>query len=135
MPPKIPKGPVDRGSGIFAGNRFRLQPEWQAAGGIDARLPMGGDMEAFITPTVTYRSKIYFEVPNKEAISERPVTLVNLRAGFTGKDGRWQVAGFVSNLLDKDYIIDAGNTGGAFGTATYIRGNPRLGGVEFSTRF
>ncbi|TPE61810.1 TonB-dependent receptor [Sandaracinobacter neustonicus] len=122
-------------NGIFAGNRFRLQPEWQAAGGIDARLPMGGDMEAFITPTVTYRSKIYFEVPNKEAISERPVTLVNLRAGFTGKDGRWQVAGFVSNLLDKDYIIDAGNTGGAFGTATFIRGNPRLGGVEFSTRF
>ena len=54
---------------------------------------------------------------------------------FTGKDGRWQVAGFVSNLLDKNYIIDAGNTGGAFGIPTFIRGNPRLGGVEFSTRF
>lgn len=122
-------------NGVFAGNRFRLQPEWQAAAGIDARMPLGNDIEAFLTPTITYRSKIYFEVPNSELISERPVTLVNLRAGFTGKDGRWQVAGFVSNLLDKDYIIDAGNTGGAFGIPTFIRGNPRLGGVEFSTRF
>lgn len=122
-------------NGIFAGDRFRLQPEWQAAGGADLRMPLGNDMHAFLTPTITYRSKIYFEVPNSELISQGPVTLVNLRGGFEGRDGRWQVTGFVSNLFDKDYLIDAGNTGAAFGSPTFIRGNPRLGGVELTFRF
>ena len=122
-------------NGIFAGDRFRLQPEWQAAAGADFRMPLGNDLSAFITPTITYRSKIYFEVPNSELISERPVTLVNLRGGFEGPDGRWQVTGFVSNLFDKKYLIDAGNSGAAFGSPTFIRGNPRLGGVELAFRF
>lgn len=122
-------------NGIFAGNRFRLQPEWQAAAGLDARMPLGNGLEAFVTPSVTYRSKIFFEVPNKDLISQGPVTLANLRAGFSGRDGGWQVTGFVSNLFDEAYLIDAGNTGGSFGVPTFIRGNPRLGGVEFSIRF
>ncbi|MCG2841791.1 TonB-dependent receptor [Sandaracinobacter sp. RS1-74] len=122
-------------NGQFGGNRFRLQPEWQAAAGADFRMPLGNDLSAFITPTLTYRSKIYFEVPNSEAISQGPVALVNLRAGFEGQGGRWQVTGFVSNLFDREYLIDAGNTGGSFGTPTFIRGNPRLGGVELAFRF
>lgn len=122
-------------NGEFAGNRFRLQPEWQAAAGADVRFPLGGGLEAFVTPTVTYRSKIFFEVPNSEITSQGPVTLANLRGGFSGGDGRWQVAGFVSNLFDAKYLIDAGNTGGAFGMPTFIRGNPRLGGVEVTFRF
>lgn len=122
-------------NGIFAGNRFRLQPEWQAAGGLDARFPLGGGLEAFLTPSITFRSKIFFELPNRDLISQGPVTLVNLRGGFAGGDGRWQVTGFAQNLFDERYIIDAGNTGGAFGIPTFIRGNPRLGGVEFAVRF
>jgi outer membrane receptor protein involved in Fe transport len=122
-------------NGVFAGNRFRLQPEWQAAAGLDARMPLGAGLEAFLTPSVTYRSKIFFEVPNKDLISQGPVTLVNLRAGFSGRDGGWQVTGYVSNLFDEAHLIDAGNTGGSFGIPTFIRGNPRLGGVEFAIRF
>lgn len=122
-------------NGIFAGNRFRLQPEWQAAAGLDARLPVGDAVELFATPTLTYRSRIFFELPNRPNIAERPITLVNLRAGLGDRQGRWQLTGFVSNLFDVDYIIDAGNTGGAFGIPTFIRGNPRLGGVEATIRF
>jgi len=122
-------------NGIFAGNRFRLQSEWQAAGGVNARLPLGETVELFLTPTITYRSKIFFEVPNRDLISQGPVTLVNLRGGIAAQNGRWQVTGFASNLFDKEYIIDAGNTGGSFGIPTFIRGNPRLAGVELAFRF
>ncbi len=122
-------------NGVFAGNRFRLQPEWQAAAGLDARLPVGAALELFATPTVTHRSRIFFELPNRPEIAQGPVTLVNLRAGLADRQGRWQLTGFVSNLFDEDYIIDAGNTGGAFGIPTFIRGNPRLGGVEATIRF
>ena len=122
-------------NGIFAGNRFRLQPDWQAAGGIDARFPVGDMIELFATPTITYRSRIFFELPNTPSIAQGPVTLVNLRAGLATQDGRWALTGFASNLFDKDYVIDAGNTGGSFGIPTFIRGNPRLFGVEATLRF
>jgi len=122
-------------NGIFAGDRFRLQPEWQAAAGIDARLPLGEAVELFVTPTLTHRSRIFFELPNRPGIEQGPVTLVNLRAGLGDRAGRWQLTGFVTNLFDEDYIIDAGNTGGSFGIPTFIRGNPRLGGVEATIRF
>lgn len=122
-------------NGVFAGNRFRLQPEWQAAGGIDARLPVADNLELFATPTITYRSRIFFELPNNPAIAQGPVALVNLRAGIATLDGRWALTGFASNLFDKDTVIDAGNTGGAFGIPTFIRGNPQLFGVEAAFRF
>ena len=125
----------DTANGVFAGNRFRLQPEVTASGGINLRYPLGGGATLYAVPSATYQSKVYFELPNSEAISQPGYTLVNVRAGVEIADGRWRVGGFARNLLDKEYLIDAGNTGGGFGTPTYIRGEPRVYGVELSTRF
>jgi outer membrane receptor protein involved in Fe transport len=122
-------------NGNFAGQRFRLQPKWQAAAGATFTLPVGTGLELFATPTVTHRSRIFFEVPNNPQISERAITLSNLRAGIRDADGRWQVTGYANNAFDKDYIIDAGNTGGGFGYPTFIAGQPAFYGVEVSFRF
>lgn len=122
-------------NGIFAGDRSRLQPEWQAAAGLDARVTVAKGLELLATPTLTHRSRIFFEPPNRPGIEQGPVTPVNLRAGLADPAGRWQLTGFVTNLFDEDYLIDAGNTGGAFGIPTFIRGNPRPGGVEATVRF
>ena len=40
-----------------------------------------------------------------------------------------------SNLLDKEYLVDAGNTGGSFGNPTFIAGPSRLVYLEFRKRF
>ena len=37
--------------------------------------------------------------------------------------------------FDEEFIIDAGNTGQAFGIPTFIAGPPRFFGVQFSVRF
>jgi len=39
------------------------------------------------------------------------------------------------NLFDQQYIIDAGNTGGAFGIPTFIAGAPQFVTVQLSRRF
>lgn len=122
-------------NGIFAGNRFRLQSEWAASAGATVRQPVGNDYAAFLTATWTYESDKFFELPNNPAIAEQDVHLVNLRGGFSGGGGRWEVNGFVTNLFDKDYIIDAGNTGGSFGIPTFIAGAPRFYGIELAGRF
>ena len=49
--------------------------------------------------------------------------------------GKWQLIGYATNLTDNQYVLDAGNTGGAFGIPTFIRGLPRLFGVEGVVRF
>jgi outer membrane receptor protein involved in Fe transport len=92
-------------------------------------------MRLFATPSVTYRSKIFFEVPNNPAISQEAVTLVNLRAGAAFADDKWEIVAYARNLLDEDYLLDAGNTGGAFGIPTFIPAEPRLYGLQVATRF
>lgn len=98
-------------------------------------MPVSEEVELYATPTVTHRSSLNFELPNNPVTSQGPVTLVNLRAGFQHPEGAWQITGFVSNLTDKKYLLDAGNTGGAFGIPTFIRGLPRLFGIEALYRF
>ena len=126
---------VDLNYPTFSGDNFRLQSQWQAAAGGTLTLPLSAGLEIFATPTVTYRSKVFFELPNNPVTSQGPVTLVNLRAGIRDPDRNWEIIGFANNLLNKNYVLDAGNTGGAFGIPTFIRGLPRLFGVEGVVRF
>lgn len=119
----------------FSGARFRLQPEWQAAGGFTIDTSVGNGMRLFATPSVTYRSRIFFEVPNNLAISQGPVTLVNVRAGISVMDDRLELAGFVRNATNERYLLDAGNTGGAFGIPTFIPAEPRFYGAQLTAKF
>lgn len=130
-------GGIDEGNDFapqFAGARFRLQPEWQAAAGFTVNAPLGNGMRIFATPSVTYRSRIFFEVPNNPAISQGPVTLVNARAGVSFADDRLEIAGFIRNATNEDYLLDAGNTGGAFGNPTFIAAEPRFYGIQLTGR-
>jgi outer membrane receptor protein involved in Fe transport len=92
-------------------------------------------MRFFATPSVTYRSRIFFEVPNNRAISQGPVTLVNARAGVSFAEERFELAGFIRNATGEDYLLDAGNTGGGFGIPTFIPAEPRFYGGQITARF
>lgn len=122
-------------NGRYAGDRFRLQPRVQAAAGFTVDAPLGDDVYVFATPSITYRSRIYFEVPNKAEISQPGVTLVNVRAGLSFAERSLDVALFARNLTNKDYLLDAGNTGGTFGYPTFIPAEPRLYGLQMTARF
>jgi outer membrane receptor protein involved in Fe transport len=118
----------------FRGAKFRLQPEVQASGGFTIDAPLGG-VTFFATPSVTYRSQMFFEIPNNPLIAQEGVTLVNVNAGFRFGGDRFEISAFARNLLDEDYLLDAGNTGGAFGIPSYIPAEPRLYGVRFGAKF
>ncbi|MEE4339155.1 TonB-dependent receptor [Erythrobacter sp.] len=122
-------------SPAFSGARFRLQPEWQASGGFTVDYPITDSIRFFATPSVTHRSRIFFEVPNNPLISQEAVTLVNARAGVSFADNRFEIAGFIRNAFDEEYLLDAGNTGGAFGIPTFIPAEPQFYGVQLTARF
>ena len=118
----------------FRGAKFRLQPDYQAAAGLIIDAPIGG-VNVFATPSITYRSKLFFETPNLEARSQGPVTLVNIVGGVRFADNRYEISAFARNVFNKRYLLDAGNTGGAFGIPTFIPGEPRFYGLKMSAKF
>jgi outer membrane receptor protein involved in Fe transport len=121
---------------VLAGNTFRLTPEHSFAVGAQYVRPLGDSgVELFVTPTFSWKSRVYFEETNLPAISQGAYGTANLRTGFRTDDGRWTVTAYVQNLFDREYLIDAGNTGGAFGVPTFIAGTPRFYGVEVAVKF
>ena len=118
----------------LAGNRFRLTPEHtfalggELAGMVD---PVG---RLFLRPSVTYKSQVFFEAENDPGIEQEGYALVNVRAGAELAGGQFTIEGYVENLTDEEYLIDGGNTGGAFGIPTFIPGPPRFFGIRLNAR-
>jgi outer membrane receptor protein involved in Fe transport len=87
----------------------------------------------------SYRSDVFFEPDNAPIagldISEDAISLVSARIGIANSADTWSVSLFANNLLDKEYLVDAGNTGGSFGNPTFVAGPPRFYGIQFTTKF
>ncbi|WP_262690545.1 TonB-dependent receptor [Kordiimonas aestuarii] len=126
-------------NGVFAGNRFRLQPEWSTALGALVVVPISSSLKLTGNATWTYRSDVFFEIENQPIagleIRQGGVHLVNANLGIAATDDRWALTAFASNLLDNNHLIDAGNTGGLFGSPTFIAGPPRFYGLKLTSRF
>ncbi|MDF0487798.1 TonB-dependent receptor [Sphingomonas sp. H39-1-10] len=131
--------------GARKGNRFRLSPDNALSAGFIAKLP-AGPVTVDFTPSVTYQSSIFFDDDNdKPALQARNLipdliqdeyqkgyALVDARLGIEPKGGVWRLEAFVTNLFDKKYIKDAGNTGDSLGLPTFIGGEPRFYGLAIS---
>lgn len=125
----------DAENGNLAGNRFRLQPEWTFSTGLTYNRQISETFSLVGSVVYSYRSDVFFEPENAPVagfdISEDAVSLVNARLGIASDDN-WAVTLFATNLTDEEYLVDAGNTGGAFGNPTFVAGPPRFYGIEFS---
>ena len=134
-------------NGIYDGNQFRLSPDNAASIGAIWRLPVsGGEIE--VQPTYTWQSKVFFSDDNDlPALQSRNIVpdrvqdeyqdaygLLNLRVRYTPDSANWGVEAFGENLLDEEYIKDAGNTGDALGMPTFIAGRPAAYGVVFKLK-
>jgi len=138
-------------SGVFNGNRFRLSPDHTFSAGMTLGADVPGGRLDF-TPAVTYQSKVFFDNdndrPDLQTVARGKIVadtvqdefqngfaLVSARVGYNFSGSRFRIEAFVENLLDKDYIKDAGNTGDSIGMATFIPGEPRTYGVQLTARF
>lgn len=139
-------------SGARDGNRFRLSPDHKLAVGGTFSREFGRVGVFSLTPSYTYQSRVFFDDDNDRSDLqqgraspafndfvvdefEEGYGLVNLRGAWESPDGRFRLGLFANNLADKEFIIDAGNTGDGFGIPTFIRGPRRTVGVELSAGF
>ena len=122
----------------FGGDTFRLTSRHVVSLGGTLTLPLADRGAVFFTPLFTYRSAYYFEDDNSQnggSLRQGGFGLLNLRLGYRPRDGKWEVVGYVDNALDKNYLIDAGNVGGAYGFPTNVPAAPRTVGVKVTVRF
>ena len=136
--------------GAYDGNRFRNSPDHKFSLGVNASI-LTALGEFSITPVYSWQSKIFFsddndradlQVRSRPAFSDKAVDeyqnafgLLNLRVNLTPDSGPWSFSIFAENLADTKYIVDAGNTGDAFGMPTFITGSRRNVRFEVSANF
>ena len=118
----------------LAGNRFRMTPKQSVSLGMDWTIPLAGGDSLYVRPSYSWRSQVYFEDQNQPGIEQDGYGLFNLRAGWRFND-RWEVGLWGSNLADKEYLTDAGNTGLLFGIPTVIAGPDRSYGMTLRAKF
>lgn len=127
----------------FAGNRFRLSPDHSAA--IGATYSYITDVGTFsITPSYSYKSKFFFDDDNdRPDLQETDDTqdefqpsygLLDLTLRYETVAGHFIVELYGKNLQDKDYLLDAGNTGDSFGLPTFIPGPDKLVGLTVTAK-
>jgi len=129
----------DSDNGNLAGNRFRLQPEWTASAGMFYSRAIVGSFNLTGSLVYSYRSDVFFEPDNVPIagfdIAEDAYSIVNARIGIAQSEQGWGLSLFANNLLDKEYLVDAGNTGGSFGHPTFVAGPPLMWGLQFNYNF
>ncbi|WP_232734683.1 TonB-dependent receptor [Polaribacter sp. ALD11] len=119
---------------VLAGNTFRLTPKHSFSIGFNINPKINENLEFFFRPTYTHKSKVFFEETNLPNISQDGYGILNYRVGLT-INKTYELGFYMNNALNKQYIIDAGNTGGAFGIPTFIAGAPRFFGAQLKVKF
>ncbi|MEO1553329.1 MAG: TonB-dependent receptor [Pseudomonadota bacterium] len=112
----------------FSGNKLRLSPDQTAsiAAKFIVETPVG---DLSLVPSATWQSEVFFDNSERDAISQDGYALVNFNAQLNLND-HWFVSAYATNLFDEEYLIDAGNTGDAFGIPTFIAGTPQFFGAR-----
>ena len=125
---------ADGNEQALAGNTFRLTPKHSFSIGFNINPKINENLDFFFRPTYTYKSKVFFEETNLPNISQEGYGILNYKVGLT-INKMYELGFYMNNALDKQYIIDAGNTGGAFGIPTFIAGAPRFFGAQLKVKF
>lgn len=132
------------GDSLYHGNQMRLNP--------DNKLSLGATFSreyrkwmVSLTPTYTWQSKIFFDDDNDIASEQDNLSpdyavdeyqksygLTNLRLNLRSQEHPLSVSFFVTNLFNKHFLKDAGNTGDALGIPTFVRGEPRFFGANLT---
>jgi iron complex outermembrane receptor protein len=120
-------------TGDAAGHRLNNAPAWSGSSSAIYELPAGEAGTVSLRGDVSWQSRVFFTPFNDAIESQEAYGLVHLRAGFEPRSRRWELAVYVRNAGQRQYIT---------GTATNTTlpafngrpGDPRHWGTQFTLR-
>jgi outer membrane receptor protein involved in Fe transport len=122
----------------YAGNTPRLAARHAFSLGGTLTIPAATGGAFYLSPIFRYRSETFFEDDNSlfgGALRQGGHGVLDLVLAYRPRRGAWEAAVFAENLLDRDYLLDAGNVGASFGIPTTVRAAPRTLGLRLTARF
>jgi iron complex outermembrane receptor protein len=134
----------------FTGNRLISSPKYSLAMIAEYEIPLGKYGSLVPQYDVTYKSETFFDptegtgLPRREgqeplpdlALGQKGYWLHNLRLAYRPwEDGRIEIAGWVRNLTDEEYKIDAFDVTEAYSLILEVWGEPRTYGVSLTFAF
>lgn len=114
----------------YSGNQFRLTPDHSFGLSLNYWILLNENIKFFINPLISGKSHFYFEDANTEGLDQSGYVLTNLSAGLNLKEPSLTFTLFSHNLLNKKYLISAGNSGSLFGIPTFVPAIPRTFGLK-----
>ncbi|SDH40780.1 TonB-dependent receptor [Roseospirillum parvum] len=125
-----PSATLASGDGLRQPNapRFTYGLSAQYLGPLDEVIPTDSGLDLMVRADYTYRSSYYFDITN--TLEQEGYGLLNLRAGLIGEG--WRVEGFIDNVADQDYRVQAINYNG---TDLAIAGEARTFGLQATVEF
>jgi iron complex outermembrane recepter protein len=115
-----------------AGNRLNNAPEWSGSIFAVYQLEAGGAGTASVRSDVSWQSRVFFTPANDTIETQRAYGLLHLRAGFEPQNRRWEIAVYVRNLANHEYITGTANV--PIPAFTGRPGDPRHWGTPFTLR-
>ena len=113
----------------YGGNKFRLAPEVSGAININKVFNMDS-FDIDVNWLTSFQSEVFFESSNYPGLSQDTYSLTDVSVKLLQDNSKFAYEFYVNNLFDKEFLIDAGNTGGGLGIPTFVRGMPRIAGVR-----
>ena len=107
----------------FSGSAL-VRYEWPALNGL-----MG------LQATASVQDHIFYDIQNVPVSFKNGYTVTNLRASYTPDSKKWEVAAFVNNLTNEEYLSYTFDFTATFGFNQQAYGPPRWAGVSFRYRF
>ncbi|KHT54562.1 TonB-dependent receptor [Alteromonas macleodii] len=118
----------------YGGNKFRLAPEVSGAININKVFNMDS-FDIDVNWLTSFQSEVFFESSNYPGLSQDTYSLTDVSVKLLQDNSKFAYELYVNNLFDKEFLIDAGNTGGGLGIPTFVRGMPRIAGVRVYYEF
>ncbi|QDH71800.1 TonB-dependent receptor [Lysobacter alkalisoli] len=129
--PELDEEGQPTGNYLINGNPLPQAPKWSH--NLTARwgLPLAAGSEFYVYTDWAYRSEVNFFLYESEEFTGKPLLEGGLRLGYNWGHGRYDVAVYGRNILDKVEAVG----GIDFNNLTGFINEPRLVGVEFKASF
>jgi iron complex outermembrane recepter protein len=120
--------------GDAAGHHLNNAPEWSGSASAVYEIATGRAGTASLRGDLSWQSSVFFSPFNTAIEAQRAYALIHLRAGFEPRSRWWEVAVYVRNVGNREYLTGATATNVGFPAFTGRPGEPRHWGVQFTLR-
>jgi iron complex outermembrane recepter protein len=115
-----------------AGKRLTNAPEWSGSASAVYEFATGLAGTASVRGDLSWQGRVFFTPENTAIEAQRAYGLVHMRGGFEPRNRRWEIAVYVRNARNSEYV---GGVAGVIPTAFTARpGEPRRWGTQFTIR-